>query len=816
MEFNKLLLTGAFCLLSLCARSQANPPGTLKGNITDDHQIPVQDATIRLLPIKIAQATDREGGYFFENLKPGKYNLEIIVVGYRKQNKEIIIKAGDTHIYNLVLDKTTEKLEEVSILGITKSKEIGKQAYNVTSIDAKPLHNTTMDLGQVINRVSGARIRESGGIGSDLRFSLNGFTGRQVRFFLDGVPMDNFGSSFQLNNIPVNFADRIEVYKGVVPVWLGGDALGGAVNIISNSKPRTYLDASYSYGSFNTHKSAVNAGYTAKSGFTVQLNAFQNYSDNNYWVDVDVVDQVTGLNNPSRVKRFHDHYHNETLVANIGVTGKKYADQLLFGLTLGKNRADIQTGNRMYDVYGARWRSGNIVQPSFKYSKKNLLLSGLDLNVSGNFNFGEERTVDTANKRYTWDGSFVYKNKVNPSAPGGEVSLRDYKFKNNNGIASVGLNYQINEKHSVSLNELYTTFNREGQNSFDPENIYDKQPRVTRKNMLGLGYKYDISEKFNTTAFVKQYNQNIISNLVTATYDAIAATYNYSIADRTSNLSKTGYGLAATYFLAADLQIKTSYERAYRLPDNNELFGDEINETSNIALKPENSHNLNLGATYSFNLNKVHYLDISANYIFRNANDYIRGILVPGGTSNSNGEYIQMNVNEAKVTNRGIDVEIQYAYKKRFSITANATYQNLRNGTQFETLANGTRSAVQSVVYRDRIPNTPYLFGNANGTLYMNHIFKPKDRFSISYNAGYVNQFYLFWPSQGAKDGKLIIPTQWIHDASLLYTVANGKYNIAFECLDLTDARLFDNYMLQKPSRAFNIKLRYFISKQTQ
>ena len=39
------------------------------------------------------------------------------------------------------------------------------------------------------------------------------------------------GSSFSLNNIPVSFADRIEVYKGVVPVGFGTDAIGGVINI---------------------------------------------------------------------------------------------------------------------------------------------------------------------------------------------------------------------------------------------------------------------------------------------------------------------------------------------------------------------------------------------------------------------------------------------------------------------------------------------------------------------------------------------------------------------------------------------------------
>lgn len=50
------------------------------------------------------------------------------------------------------------------------------------------------------------------------------------------MPQEGVGSSFGLNNIPVNFAERIEIYKGVVPVGFGTDAIGGVINIITKKK----------------------------------------------------------------------------------------------------------------------------------------------------------------------------------------------------------------------------------------------------------------------------------------------------------------------------------------------------------------------------------------------------------------------------------------------------------------------------------------------------------------------------------------------------------------------------------------------------
>lgn len=335
-----------------------------------------------------------------------------------------------------------------------------------------------------------------------MNFSLNGFKGSQVRFFIDGVPMDNFGTSFQINNIPINLAERIEVYKGVVPVGLGSDALGGAVNIITNSFKKNHLEASYSFVSFNTHRSSVNAIYVAKSGFTTQINAFQNYSDNNYKVRVDVADLNTGQYFPNQtVKRFHDTYHNETVILNVGAVNKSFADQLLFGITLGQNYQEIQTGARIVSVFGTWHREGNVVMPSLKYKKDDFLIKKLDFRMNANINLGEEKNIDTINRRYNWFGDFKEYTTI-----GGERSYSLYKYKNNSGIATANLSYKISDRHSVVLSDTWNTFNRVGHNELDPTNVTYEQPKKTLKNVLGLGYDYR-TENWTGSIFLKQYDQ---------------------------------------------------------------------------------------------------------------------------------------------------------------------------------------------------------------------------------------------------------------------------------------------------------------------
>lgn len=603
--------------------------------------------------------------------------------------------------------------------------------------------------------------------------------------------MENFGSSFQLNNIPVNLAQRIEVYKGVVPIWLGSDALGGAVNIVTSKAPGSYIDASYSYGSFNTHKSVINAEYVGKNGLIAQINAFQNYSDNNYKVNVDVADINTGKYYPEQeVRRFHDTYHNETLIAKIGVVNKSYADRMLFGVTLGQNYSEIQTGARLVSVFGNWHRKGNIVMPTFKYKKNDLLLDGLDLTLNANYNLGKEQNIDTVNRRYNW-----FQEYRQYEGEGSERSRSLYKYSNNTGVITANANYPINERHSISINSVFNSFNRKGSDELYPENDNYDQPRKSIKNITGLGYKYEISEKWSTSVFLKHFFQK---NNYSQSYNPTGNWGDLAYLNQVNTFNTIGYGIASTYFINEIVQLKASYEKSYRLPETDELYGDLVNLQGNIELDPEKSDNYNLGAQYFLDLNPHNQITINGNIIYRDARDFIRPRL-------NNNQTMQVMDNLFNVINLGFDGEIRYFFKDLVSAGMNLTYQNVRNNTKYEE-----GQSVESVVYRDRIPNMPFLFGNADVSLFLDDVFATGNTLTVGYNMLYVHAFYLYWPSLGSD--KLDIPEQISHDINVTYSIQNGKYNITAECRNITNDRLYDNFSLQKPGRSFSVKLRYFIN----
>src|SRR5690606_27802505 len=114
--------------------------------------------------------------------------------------RKIEIKEGNNHLDILLFEKD-QKIEEVSVTGLTKPQITNHMAFNVTSIDAKKYYNSTINISDALDQVPGVRVREQGGLGSNLNLAINGFSGNHIRFFIDGVPMDNMGSTLDRKSV---------------------------------------------------------------------------------------------------------------------------------------------------------------------------------------------------------------------------------------------------------------------------------------------------------------------------------------------------------------------------------------------------------------------------------------------------------------------------------------------------------------------------------------------------------------------------------------------------------------------------------------
>ena len=744
--------------------------------------------------------TDENGTFRLEAPK-GTYTLAVAAIGYGTYETTITLSGRDTTLRTIALKPARNQLDEVVVISERKS-HVRQSAFNAVDLSVKEMHNSSKSLGEALSQLPGLKLRESGGVGSDAQLTLDGFSGKHVKVFIDGVPQEGAGTALDINNLPVNFAERIEVYKGVVPVGFGSDALGGVINIVTKKRRHGWsLDASYSYGSFNTHKSYVNFSHTLRNGLAYEINAFQNYSDNNYWIDNyitefgdDGISENTDRSKIYHVRRFNDRFHNEAVIGKFGVTGKSWADRLMLGFNYSHFYKEIQTGVYQYIVFGQKHRKGHSLVPSLEYSKRNLLTEGLDVMLNANFNHNTTMNIDTSSFKYNWLGDRKY------TGSRGEQSYQDNRSLNTNFNATFTAEYRLKKAHTFTLNHVSSTFRRTTRSKVDgSQQLSDFSiPKVTRKNITGLSYRLMPSRKWSVTAFGKYYNQ-YNRGPVSQSSDGVG---NYVEMSRTTNAF--GYGAAGTWFIIKGLQVKLSYEKAYRLPTTDELFGDEDLEAGKTDLKPENSHNVNLNLGYSRHFGE-HYVNAEGTLIFRDTKDYIqRGLSTVSGMSYGFYE------NHGRVRTQGYNISARYGWSRWLSIGGTFSNINVRDHERY--VAGNTLQ--ESETYGQRMPNQPYMFASFDATFTWHDLLADGNTLTLAYDGYYQHAFPLYWEHFGDPASKSVVPDQLSHNLSISYSLQNGRYNISLECRNFTNEKLYDNFSLQKAGRAFYAKVRVFFGSR--
>lgn len=777
-------------LFATTAAAQAQSPA-LNGKVITREKEEIPYATVRLKGTSYGCSTN-EKGFYYLYAPAGEYTLVVSAIGYETVERTLTL-TSERQKMNITLKDQNLQLDEVVVMA-TGVGRVKRSPFNAVAVDTREMLNTTKNLSDALAKAPGLKLRESGGVGSDMSLMLDGFSGKHVKVFIDGVPQEGVGQAFGLNNIPVNFANRIEVYKGVVPVGFGTDAIGGVVNIVTNKRHQGWFaDASYSYGSFNTHKSHIHFGQTLGHGFTYEVNAFQNYSDNNYRVDAPVEDFETGRIDREQkvsVKRFNDTYHNEALVGKVGFVNRSWADRLMVGFTYAHVYKEIQTGVRQEIVYGEKHRHGHSLMPSIEYVKRNLFTRGLELTLTANYNKDVTTNVDTVSYKYNWLGERALLNSP------GEQSLQYLRATNHNWNGTLTMNYRLGRTHLFTLNHVLTDFRRSNTSLLTREPVTDPIDKHTLKNISGLSYRYTPSERWNLSLFGKYYNQSVSGPVATTEAQEVYVRSSRSI-------DFWGVGAAGTWFVLPGLQAKLSYERACRLPTIEEMLGNEDLEMGDMGIRPERSDNLNFNLSYSRSFGR-HAFYLEGGVVWCHTKDYIQRNI----TSMSGGKYAATYINYGKVFTKGINLSARYSFARWLSIGGNFTQMDV-----LDNMKQSMGSTADNLNYKQRLSNLPYLFADSDVNLYWHNCLRKGNQLTLTYDNQYLHSFTYYSSNLGANKGDYVVPDQFSHNLTLSYSMQGGRWNIALECRNFTDEKLYDNFSLQKAGRAFYGKVRVHLGR---
>jgi len=780
--------------------------GRILGYVMFDNNEPALGVSVSIENETLKKETSAgvNGEFAFKDVPYGNYSLKIYSINAKSVTKSITLNSNSFSTTVILELSDYQDLSEVLVKTKTEKRKIEDKGFAVNVIETKEASIRNIQTNELLNTTVGVKLRQNGGLGSNVEYSLNGLSGRSISIFIDGIPISVYGSSFSLNSIPPSMIENIEVYKGVVPGHLADDALGGAINIVMKKGAKSNLNASVSYGSFNTFQANANGLYRYEnSGFTIKASGFYNYSDNDYKISgKTIVDKgLGGVQTLITARRFNDAYKSIGGILQLGYTDVKWADQFLIGITASDDYKEVQHGAFVNTTpYKGRFLESDALLANFTYTKKDFLTKGLDLNINGLAGKRNRIVNDTTALAYSWTGerAIDYKGDEFEYTWGSQSENGPTLLNIKRNVASVrsGISYEINNQHKILLNHVYSGIDREDTDEIISllENTF-QQTSDLYKNIFSLSYELSaFKDKLKVNIFGKHYRQKVLNTSPEwndANTEIIDVIYE-------SNKNYNGYGLATSYAILPNLTVLASTEKAVRLPSETEVFGDLGDNTiANLTIKPEISQNYNLGFRFGKFHIKKHGFVVSTNLFSRNIKDLI-GYDTDGW---ENDELVQYTNFDKKSTSKGVEAQINYTYNNNFGFNFN-----------FSRLSLKTKNAVDNIV---DVPNTPLFTVNTSLRYSLKNIFQKNTRLNLFYNVYFTDEFSYIVPQGTNTVGqeKFLIPQQFIQDLGFSYTFPKKNFVLSFDAKNIFNKAAYDNLSVQKPGRAFYLKLNYSINK---
>ena len=177
---------------------------------------------------------------------------------------------------------TKHQLEKIVVSATREDTPKQDVAANIIVVDSETIEKMpAATAAEVLQYVPGVYVEFNGGPGSMAVARIQGSEVRHVAVYMDGVPLNQLANPLtNLNYLPVDAIERIEVYKGAASsVW--GASLGGVINIITREPDATAPvtgNIRSSYGKADTSK---NRGHISgsKDRFGYFLSLTSDHSD---------------------------------------------------------------------------------------------------------------------------------------------------------------------------------------------------------------------------------------------------------------------------------------------------------------------------------------------------------------------------------------------------------------------------------------------------------------------------------------------------------------------------------------------------------
>jgi iron complex outermembrane recepter protein len=247
MRFRRLNIGTIFLSISLMlqlsnvaySRQPGNPKssvGTVTGTV-DCGDRPVVGATVRLLGLDRATYTDAKGEFSFPDVPNGSYGVFVRCIGYASGTKQVDVASNSTAV-SFQLRESAIRSEEVVVSASPYARPADEQYQPAESMSKEQLHsNPGASFAQEISDMPGVSVRYNGAAPS--RPMIRGLSDNEVLVLQDGLrtgDVSTYDPAHAVPILPLSIA-QIDVVRGPASIMFGPNAIGGLINVITNTVP---------------------------------------------------------------------------------------------------------------------------------------------------------------------------------------------------------------------------------------------------------------------------------------------------------------------------------------------------------------------------------------------------------------------------------------------------------------------------------------------------------------------------------------------------------------------------------------------------
>jgi vitamin B12 transporter len=208
----------------------------VSGLVVDQSGRPVPRAYVRVRDSALAEMpgvfADESGRFEIRAGDTSACRIEATLPGFQAASIPCASAAGSSPVRLLL---TVAPIQETTIVTATRteapSSQVGASATVFTADDLE--RRQAPLIADLLAGTPGAVVVRSGGPGSLASLFVRGGESDYNKVLLDGVPLNEPGGSFYLNNLTTEHLERVEIVRGAYSSLFGSDAMASVIQLFT-------------------------------------------------------------------------------------------------------------------------------------------------------------------------------------------------------------------------------------------------------------------------------------------------------------------------------------------------------------------------------------------------------------------------------------------------------------------------------------------------------------------------------------------------------------------------------------------------------